>query len=64
MQAYSQWIAENGQEPSLPGVNLTDKQLFFLAFAQVRMLQWEINIMLKEINNTGSNDYIKQIATR
>ncbi|KAK2148889.1 hypothetical protein LSH36_477g02015 [Paralvinella palmiformis] len=33
--AYSQWISENGQEPSLPGVNLTDKQLFFLAFAQV-----------------------------
>ncbi|GFS77769.1 endothelin-converting enzyme homolog [Trichonephila clavipes] len=33
-QAYQKWVAENHKEPPLPGVPLTNNQLFFLAFAQ------------------------------
>lgn len=34
--AYLTWAAENPLEPPLPGLNLSQKQLFFVAFAQVR----------------------------
>ncbi|KAL5014273.1 hypothetical protein ScPMuIL_008543, partial [Solemya velum] len=33
--AYEDWVDTNGQELSLPAINLTHKQLFFLSFAQV-----------------------------
>jgi len=32
------WVEENGEEESLPGVNYTQTQLFFLNFAQVSRL--------------------------
>lgn len=34
-QAYRKWVLKNGEEPSLPGLNLTHTQIFFLNFAQV-----------------------------
>ncbi|KAM4704262.1 membrane metallo-endopeptidase-like 1 [Rhinophrynus dorsalis] len=34
-KAYLKWVERNGKEPTLPGLNLTQKQLFFLNFAQV-----------------------------
>jgi len=33
--AYTDWMSKNGRELALPAVNLTNEQLFFLAFAQV-----------------------------
>ena len=34
-QAYRHWVEENGAEQRLPGLNLSNEQLFFLSFAQV-----------------------------
>jgi len=34
-KAYKTWVQENGPPKSLPGVNMTDDQLFFLASAQI-----------------------------
>ena len=34
-QAYQHWVEENGAEQRLPGLNLSNEQLFFLSFAQV-----------------------------
>lgn len=39
IQAYNYWLSQNGKEKPLPGLNLTHKQLFFLGFAQVSVLQ-------------------------
>jgi len=36
-QAYQAWVERNGEEPPLPGVNLTHNQLFFLKYAQVNL---------------------------
>ncbi|XP_051933321.1 endothelin-converting enzyme 2b [Hippocampus zosterae] len=33
--AYRTWVGKNGEEKRLPGVNLTNEQLFFVGFAQV-----------------------------
>lgn len=34
-QAYKNYVKENGEEPPLPGIDLSHDQLFFLNFAQV-----------------------------
>lgn len=34
-EAYKEWIEHHGPEMSLPGLMLTNQQLFFLGFAQV-----------------------------
>ncbi|KAJ8259641.1 hypothetical protein GJAV_G00171780 [Gymnothorax javanicus] len=34
-KAYESWIQENGDEPLLPALGLTNHQLFFVSFAQV-----------------------------
>uniref|UniRef100_A0A8C9ZU79 Neprilysin n=1 Tax=Sander lucioperca TaxID=283035 RepID=A0A8C9ZU79_SANLU len=34
-QAYKNYVEEHGEEPSLPGIDLSHNQLFFLNFAQV-----------------------------
>jgi len=34
-QAYKKWVSVHGEEPLLPGVNLTHDQLFFLNYAQI-----------------------------
>lgn len=35
-QAYQRWLTENGDtETSMPGINATHPQLFFINFAQV-----------------------------
>ena len=36
-QAYKDWVKVNGEEAPLPGLNLTHRQLFFVAFAQVSL---------------------------
>lgn len=33
--AYQDWVRQNGKEESLPALNLTHNQIFFLGFAQV-----------------------------
>lgn len=35
LAAYRSWVAENGKEPSLPGLRMSSDQLFFLGFGQV-----------------------------
>ncbi len=36
LQAYRSWVQRSGEEKRLPAVNLTNDQLFFVGFAQVR----------------------------
>lgn len=33
-KAYQNWIARHGEEPRLPGMNLTNEQIFFISFAR------------------------------
>ncbi|XP_068754462.1 endothelin-converting enzyme 1-like isoform X2 [Montipora capricornis] len=33
-QAYKIWLSKNGQEQRLPGMNLTNEQIFFISFAR------------------------------
>jgi len=33
-RAYQNWIARHGEEPRLPGMNLTNEQIFFISFAR------------------------------
>lgn len=35
IQAYKKWVEKHGEEPGLPGINLTHDQLFFLNYAQI-----------------------------
>lgn len=37
-KAYQTWIARHGEEPRLPGMNLTNEQIFFISFARVSNL--------------------------
>ncbi|KAJ8391177.1 hypothetical protein AAFF_G00096060 [Aldrovandia affinis] len=34
-KAYENWVRKNGEEPLLPAVTMTNRQLFFVGFAQV-----------------------------
>ncbi|XP_046994837.1 neprilysin-1-like [Schistocerca americana] len=34
-RAYRKWVSRHGEEPLLPGINLTHDQLFFLNYAQI-----------------------------
>ncbi|KAG8225256.1 hypothetical protein J437_LFUL006488, partial [Ladona fulva] len=34
-RAYRKWVSIHGEEPRLPGINLTHDQLFFLNYAQI-----------------------------
>lgn len=36
-QAYKSWLQKNGEEKRLPALGLTNHQLFFVGFAQVRL---------------------------
>lgn len=33
-RAYKNWVPKNGEEPKLPGMNLTNEQIFFISFAR------------------------------
>lgn len=35
--AYLKWIEENGEEKNLPLLNLSNRQVFFVSFAQVNL---------------------------
>lgn len=35
--AYKKWIEQNGEEKLLPLLGLSNQQLFFVSFAQVRI---------------------------
>lgn len=37
-QAYQDHVKKHGKEAPLPGIDLNHEQLFFLNFAQVRMI--------------------------
>jgi len=38
-QGYQKWLKDNGgKDRILPGLNLTNEQLFFIAFAQVTII--------------------------
>ena len=37
-KAYQNWITRHGEEPRLPGMNLTNEQIFFISFARVSNL--------------------------
>ncbi|XP_062597685.1 endothelin-converting enzyme homolog isoform X1 [Saccostrea cucullata] len=39
--AFQIWENENGITPNLPGVNLTDKQLFYVSYAQMFCTKWK-----------------------
>ncbi|XP_067134697.1 neprilysin-1-like isoform X1 [Centruroides vittatus] len=49
-KAYQQYVADHGEEPSLPGINFTNLQVFFLQYAQL----W-CEVTSKE----GNEKYIK-----
>ena len=49
LQAYRNWVAEHGEEPLLPGMSHSHDQLFFLAFAQVRVLSAGKDTQLPDI---------------
>uniref|UniRef100_A0A8C4QTG2 Endothelin-converting enzyme 1 n=1 Tax=Eptatretus burgeri TaxID=7764 RepID=A0A8C4QTG2_EPTBU len=34
-RAYEEWLKKNGEEQTLPGLDFTNRQLFFLSFAQI-----------------------------
>ena len=34
-RAYKKWVEIHGEEPDLPGMNMTHDQLFFLNYAQI-----------------------------
>ena len=34
-KAFKKWVSVHGDEPDLPGLNLTHDQLFFLNYAQI-----------------------------
>jgi len=34
-QAYKKWVTKHGEEPLLPGIDMTHDQLFFLNYAQI-----------------------------
>lgn len=34
-RAYRKWVSKHGEEPALPGLNLSHDQLFFLNYAQI-----------------------------
>lgn len=34
-QAYRKWVKEHWEEPRLPGMMLTNEQVFFISFARV-----------------------------
>lgn len=36
LQAYKNYVKMHGEEPPLPGIDLSHEQLFFLNFAQVQ----------------------------
>lgn len=35
LQAYRKWVEEHWEEPRLPGMMLTNEQVFFISFARV-----------------------------
>lgn len=38
--AYELWLKENGQEEPIPGVTLTNRQIFYVSFAQLYCSKW------------------------
>ena len=55
-KAYRMWVEQNGEEPPLPGLNLSHDQLFFLGFGQVSALK---NIDLHNVYlDQGLNNWV------
>ncbi|XP_069039803.1 membrane metallo-endopeptidase-like 1 isoform X3 [Lepisosteus oculatus] len=43
-KAYLKWVEREGEEPRLPGLDLDHKQLFFLNFAQMERVRWDVSL--------------------
>ena len=62
--AFNTWIDEHQEELLLPGLNLTHKQLFFLAFAQVSTPSFLIIQQQEEIIHMTKLFQIKSIRNQ
>ncbi|ESO96965.1 hypothetical protein LOTGIDRAFT_231740 [Lottia gigantea] len=55
--AYQNWQEENGEELLLPGLNLTNYQVFFVSYAQMYCAKWDqlglLNHILTEKHSPG-----------
>ena len=50
-KAYKSWSAKASyREQPLPGLNMTDEQMFFLGFAQVNILCFLVLVYFKYLN--------------
>ncbi|XP_050395357.1 endothelin-converting enzyme homolog isoform X3 [Patella vulgata] len=47
--AYQMWVEENGAELPLPGLNLTNYQVFFISYAQMYCSKWSNLGLLKHL---------------
>ena len=54
-QAYHKWLDENDHDSTLPDLGLNSNQLFFLSFAQVRLLN-------TESSRIGRNDFLLHVS--
>ena len=50
-QAYQRWVANNGEEPKLPGLSYTGNQLYFINEAQVSIDQPPVGLTLWLLGN-------------
>ncbi|XP_028391098.1 endothelin-converting enzyme 1-like [Dendronephthya gigantea] len=50
-EAYKQWVAKNGEEQRLPGLDYTPYQLFFLSYAQEWCSKYTLPGALDQLDN-------------
>ena len=53
LAGYRSWVAENGAEPKMPGVDVTAEQLFFLSYAQIwctKLRDSAVSILMRNVH--------------